>query len=189
MDGIDGIAGVEGVYVGFAGGALMLLNPADSGLSGISLAFGAACAGFLVWNWAPARIFMGDVGSGFVGYVIAVLAVAGAFVDPASLFVWLILGGTFFVDATVTLVLRLARGERLHLAHRSHFYQRLARTWGSHAKVSLAVAAVNVVWLLPWAVAAKLRPSSAVWFALAALLPLIVIVIAGGAGRAETVER
>lgn len=188
MDGIDGIAGMEAVFIAVSGGLLLILEPSAPALSLVCLAFGAASAGFLAWNWAPARIFMGDVGSGFVGFVIAVLAIAAAATYPAALFTWLILGGVFFVDATVTLIRRLARGERAHMAHRSHVYQRLARAWGSHAKVTLAALAINLGWLLPWAIATRLWPAGAGWFAIAALLPLVVLSIMLGAGRREPAD-
>jgi Fuc2NAc and GlcNAc transferase len=186
MDGIDGIAGVEGLFLALAGGGLALFDAAAPGFAMICFGFGAACAGFLVWNWAPASIFMGDAGSGFVGYLIAVLAVAAGFRDPAGLWVWLILGGVFFVDATITLLRRLLRGEKPHEAHRTHVYQRLSRAWGSHARVSLAVTAVNLLWLLPWAVAAKFHPALAAWFTLSALAPLVLLAVSLGAGRSET---
>jgi Fuc2NAc and GlcNAc transferase len=185
MDGIDGIAGSEAAFIGIVGGAFALAQPGHEGIAVLSLAFGGASIGFLCWNWAPARIFMGDVGSGFVGFFIAVLAVGIAQENPSGLLVWLILGGVFFVDATVTLVRRLARGERVYLAHRSHAYQRLSRRWRSHSKVSLAVTGVNLGWLLPWAVVANFYPSLAIWCVLAALGPLTGLAIALGAGRDE----
>src|SRR5947207_2584935 len=89
------------------------------------------------------RIFMGDVGSGYLGYVIAAPALAATRENPVALWAWLILGGVFFVDATVILLRRVARGERVYQAHRSHAYQWLARRWGSHGQVTCAVLIVN----------------------------------------------
>ena len=145
----------------------------------------AACAGFLLWNWPPAKIFMGDVGSGYLGFSIAVLALAATQDNPAAVWVWLILGGTFFVDATVTLLRRTLRGERIHEAHRSHAYQWLARRHGSHLPVTLSVLAVNVLWLLPAAWLASLKPSWAVWIVVAAYVPLVALALTAGAGRRE----
>ena len=82
---------------------------------------------------------MGDVGSGYLGFVISVLALAATRNDPSAVWVWLILGGVFFVDATVTLARRTARGDRVYEAHRSHAYQWLARRWGNHLPVTLGV--------------------------------------------------
>jgi Fuc2NAc and GlcNAc transferase len=185
MDGIDGIAGSEAVFVAAAGGTLVVLATGPGPIALVSLMFGAACAGFLFWNWPPAKIFMGDVGSGYVGFFVAVLAIAAAGETSVALLVWLILGGAFFVDATVTFARRLARGERIYEAHRSHAYQWLARRWQSHKRVTLVVLLVNVTWLLPSAVLATFHPRFAGWIALAALVPLAVAAVVSGAGRSE----
>lgn len=187
MDGIDGIAASEAIFVTGAGAALTW----RSGLSGevpiVAALIAAASFGFLLWNWPPARIFMGDVGSGYLGYVIGVMILASACDNPSAVWVWLILGGVFFVDATVTLVRRTVRRERIFEAHRGHAYQWLARRWGSHRPVTIAVMTLNLLWLLPWAFLAVRHPSRASWIALVALLPLIVVAIAAGAGRRESI--
>jgi Fuc2NAc and GlcNAc transferase len=185
MDGIDGLAASEAVFIAWAAVALAVLDAGTHANPGVALVFGAACAGFLVWNWPKAKIFMGDVGSGYIGYFLVVLALAGARGSPVALFVCLILGGIFFVDATLTLLRRLARRERVQQAHRSHAYQWLARRWHSHKRVTLAVALINVVWLLPCALLAGKRPGFAVWLTMAALVPVVVAAFAAGAGRAE----
>lgn len=185
MDGLDGLAAVEAVFISLAGGLLGLLVGTAPGVPATAWVFGAACAGFLFWNWPPARIFMGDVGSGYLGYVIAVFALAASHADPAAVWIWLILGGVFFADATLTLVRRGARGERVLEAHRSHAYQRLARSWGSHQHVTLAVSAVNLLWLLPCAALAARRPAYAAWMVLVALVPLAALAYALGAGARD----
>ena len=184
MDGIDAIAAGETTFVAWCGG--LLAAGASAGAAAFVL--GAACLGFLRWNWPPARIFMGDVGSGYLGYVIAVLALAATRENPVALWAWLILGGVFFVDATVTLLRRLLRGERVYEAHRSHAYQWLARRWGSHAKVTCAVMIVNVLWLLPCAVFATRRPSLAAATVIVAFTPLVLVAIATS-GRREANDR
>jgi Fuc2NAc and GlcNAc transferase len=189
MDGIDGIATTEAVCIVWGGALLAAIVAGSTAVSGPSLVFGGACLGFLLWNWPPARIFMGDVGSGYMGYVIAVLALAAAEENPVSLLAWLILGGVFFVDATVTLVCRLLRRERVYEAHRSHAYQWLARRWNSHRRVTLLVLAVNVAWLLPMAWYCLLYPSNAVWIVGAAFAPLIVVALFAQAGRETSLRR
>jgi Fuc2NAc and GlcNAc transferase len=184
MDGIDGLAGSEAVFVLCAAAALTGLVGVSHSLATADLILGVACVGFLLWNWPPARIFMGDVGSGYLGYAIAVLALAAVRQSPVALWIWLILGGVFFVDATATLVRRVLRGEPVHEAHRCHAYQWLARRWG-HRPVTLGVCAVNVLWLLPCAVVAALRPADAAAVALVALLPLTCAALVAGAGRAD----
>jgi Fuc2NAc and GlcNAc transferase len=185
MDGIDGIAATEAVFICSAAALLMPVADTASVVPVAALTFAAACCGFLVWNWPPARIFMGDIGSGYVGFVIAVLALVAARENPAAVWIWLILGGVFFVDATVTLLQRLARREAVYEAHRSHAYQWLARRWGSHLRVTLAVLAVNLVWLLPGAVLATAYPQYAAYVLLGNLLPLVFIALLAGAGCRE----
>jgi Fuc2NAc and GlcNAc transferase len=182
MDGIDGIAASEAVFVACAGALLPAVGRAVIDAASV---FAGACAGFLLWNWPPAKIFLGDVGSGYLGYVIAVLALAASRNNSAVMWAWLILGGIFFVDATVTLGRRLWRGARPYEAHRTHAYQRLARRWRSHAKVTIAVVAVNVGWLLPWAELASRRPDLAVAAVLLAFAPLTVLAVALGSGSAS----
>ncbi|HSY05791.1 MAG TPA: glycosyltransferase family 4 protein [Steroidobacteraceae bacterium] len=182
MDGIDGIAASEAIFVAVAASLALSVN---AGIGAAALTFAAACGGFLVWNWSPARIFLGDVGSGYLGYVIVVLAVAATRDNPAALWVWLILGGAFFVDATVTLVRRTLRNERVHQAHRSHAYQWLARRWRSHGKVTVAFLTVDLLWLLPAALIAAHRPSYAVMAVIVAFAPLAILALAVGAGRQE----
>jgi Fuc2NAc and GlcNAc transferase len=185
MDGIDGIAASEAVFVAGGGALLALVSGLSAAVIGADLVFGAACCGFLVYNWPPARIFMGDVGSGYVGFVMAVLALAVTRQDSSAAWQWLILGGIFFVDATVTLLRRVARGERAQDAHRSHAYQWLSRRWKSHRRVTVATISVNLVWLLPCALMATLHPAWATWILGGALAPLIVLAVLAGAGRAE----
>jgi len=145
MDGLDGFAGLEALFV--MGGCLSLLWPAD-GVPVVYWVGFAAVAGFLVWNLPPARVFMGDAGSLMLGFW---LAGPLWLLDWQALWVWLILTAVFTVDASLTLLSRLWKGERLAEAHRSHLYQRLSRHWGGHGKVLLALLGVNLGWLLPWA--------------------------------------
>jgi Fuc2NAc and GlcNAc transferase len=182
MDGVDGIAASEAIFMAMLGG---LIAAGGNVVGSAAVTFAAACGGFLLWNWPPARIFLGDVGSGYLGYVLVVLALAATRHSPAALWVWLILGGVFYVDATTTLVRRTLRGERVYEAHRSHAYQWLGRRWGSHGRVTGAVLVVNLLWLLPWAVLARRRPDLAVFAVLVAFIPLAAVVLLLGAGRRE----
>ncbi len=136
MDGIDGIAGSQGLVA--CAGAAAMLGGAESAepWSALALAFAGACVGFLAWNWPPARIFMGDVGSTALGLVFAALVLAqlrqGIAADLALLPL-----APFVLDATCTLLRRAYRREKLSQAHRSHLYQRLSRLWGAHLPVTL----------------------------------------------------
>jgi Fuc2NAc and GlcNAc transferase len=185
MDGIDGIAAGETLSIGLLA-ALLLVPGADGSLPAtalVALALAAAAGGFLLWNWPPARIFMGDVGSGVLGFVLAVLALWSANQQELSLVVWLILAGVFLVDATLTLLIRLFRGERWYEAHRSHAFQHASRRWGSHRAVTLSVLAINVAWLLPMAWLAATHPSWELAVLALALLPLTLLAFRLGAGR------
>jgi len=137
MDGIDGIAGGQAVVA--AGFAAVLLAGVLPGLSLLSAAIGGASLGFLAWNWAPARIFMGDVGSGLLGFLFATLAVLSERGGGPPLVSWVLFGGVFIFDATVTLVRRIVTGERWYAAHKSHAYQRAVQSGWSHARVSTGV--------------------------------------------------
>lgn len=185
MDGIDGIAASEATFISWGGALMLLFTSSPSGMAATALALGAACLGFLIWNWPPAKIFMGDIGSGYLGFVIGVLAVAMAHENGVAFWVWLILAGVFVVDATVTLFRRALRAERVFQAHRSHAYQWLARKWGSHQRVTVGVVLLNLFWLLPWALAAASSPDWAARIALVALIPLVMLVLVAGAGRRE----
>ena len=159
MDGIDGIAGVEAVTTG-VGGAILLAWAGAPGLATAAALLAAASAGFLWWNWPPAKIFMGDIGSGLLGYCFAVMALAGenSGVLPAT--AWLLLLGVFVLDATFTLLHRVIRGERWYTAHRSHAYQRAVQLGYSHRRVSLGVAGVNVLLLFPATILSVVYPAT-----------------------------
>jgi Fuc2NAc and GlcNAc transferase len=187
MDGIDALGGLEAVSAGALGGFL-LAGQGHSGLAELALVLACACGGFLVWNWPPAKIFMGDVGSGFLGFVFGVLVIACGKYQPPFVWTWLILMGVFIVDATLTLTRRVIRGERWYKGHRTHGYQRASQLWRSHAKVTLGVGMVNLVWLFPLAWWATKSPGIAVPLALAALLPLIWIAFQLHAGETEVVR-
>jgi len=120
---------------------------------------------------------MGDVGSGFVGAMIAVFTLRAGHYSPELGWAWVILAGAFVVDASVTLFLRMIRRERLSEAHRSHAYQYLARRWASHRKVTLFWAGATVLWLFPCALAVA-SGAVAGWIAtVVAYLPLTIVAL------------
>ena len=174
MDGIDGIASLEAIAVSLGGAFVWwLTQPQGDWL--LAVAFAACVAGFLVWNFPPARIFMGDAGSGFLGCVIATLALWSSHTAAHLFWSWFILGGCFMVDATMTLVRRVIRGERFNEAHRSHAYQYAARRHGSHKLVSVAFMLVTLLWLLPLAVVVALHRLDGIVAVLVAYAPLVAL--------------
>lgn len=182
MDGIDGLAGMEAISVSGLGAFLLLRKDMLSGAQ-LSLMLCAASLGFLVWNWPPAKIFMGDVGSGFLGFTLGTLALFSSKTDSTLVWPWLILLAAFLVDATVTLLRRISGRARWYEAHRSHAYQHAARASGSHAKVTLAVAAMNIGWLFPLAWAAAWYCKAAPIIAVVAVMPLVFLALRFEAGR------
>lgn len=149
MDGIDGIASVETITV-CLGAAMLSAVVAPRELLWIApLILAAATLGFLVWNWPPAKIFMGDSGSGFLGFALAAFALQSGAAESRLFWSWTILLGVFIVDATVTLIRRVANGNKFYEAHRSHAFQLAALHQGSHRPVTIGVAVINLCWLLP----------------------------------------
>jgi len=187
MDGIDGIAGSQAIFMCCATALLMVLGTPDAASTlpfWMLLAVAAATAGFLILNWPPAKIFMGDAGSTYLGFMIVFLGLLTIANGAVSLAQWSILAAAFVTDATVTLVRRLARRERVFEAHRRHAYQHLSRRWKSHRRVTITFIVVNVVWLLPLSWLSALP--GWVWPAVAlAYLPLLAIAVLAGAGAPE----
>lgn len=184
MDGIDALASIEaiGVCVGLA---LLYWLSGFEGMIWLPLMLACATAGFLFWNFPPARIFMGDAGSGFLGMVLGIFSINAAWASPKLFWATLILLGVFIVDATFTLVRRCLRGDKVYEAHRSHAYQFAARHFGAHLPVVLAVAALNTFWLLPIALCVVLLGLNGVVGLILAYSPLVVLAIMFRAGGLE----
>jgi UDP-N-acetylmuramyl pentapeptide phosphotransferase/UDP-N-acetylglucosamine-1-phosphate transferase len=177
MDGIDGIAGSETACIGLGLFLVAALVPgafgAAHGLAFLCLTLAAAALGFLWWNWAPAEVFLGDVGSVPIGFLLGWLllqaAVAGAWA------VALILPLYYLADATVTLLRRLFAGERVWRAHAWHFYQRAARGPLGHAGVVRAVVVANLALITLSVLAAAGRPVPALAGAFVAVAALLLV--------------
>jgi len=133
MDGMDGFAGGMAVFGFGTLGALGYLA-GDAYFAALCWAIGAAAGGFLVWNFPPARIFMGDVGASALGVIAAGLSLWADKIGLFPLWLSMLVFSPFIVDATVTLLRRAMRSERLWMAHRSHYYQRLVRLGWGHKK-------------------------------------------------------
>lgn len=151
MDGINGLAACEAIFV--LGGCLVLAAGAApmAALQPLLACSIAVIAGFLCWNFPVGRVFMGDVGSVFLGFLLGLCAIWSQLLQGPGWAVWLILGAAFIADATYTLLVRIATGQRWYEGHRTHAYQKLNQRWGSHAKVVGAVMGLNIAWLLPLA--------------------------------------
>jgi UDP-N-acetylmuramyl pentapeptide phosphotransferase/UDP-N-acetylglucosamine-1-phosphate transferase len=164
MDGIDGLAAVQGVVT--AGALAVVLWRANPMAAALAAAVAGACAAFLVYNWSPASVFLGDAGSGVVGYALAALPLAAPLGERPEAVV--LAGTSLFLllgDATTCLVARLARGERWDEPHRQHVYQRLVDAGVSQARVAGTAGAGAVV--LATIALATYRQGPLAWLGLA----------------------
>ncbi len=137
LDGINGYAGSEAVFLALAG--LLLFG----GTHFIILI--VAVLGFLYWNWNNAKIFMGDVGSTLLGYNIAIFTLYYTNIEASNLWIWIILFGMFWFDATLTLIRRKLNGEQISQAHKKHAYQRITQYGWSHDKVVKWSVLINIL--------------------------------------------
>jgi len=140
LDGIDGYAGSEAIFLGLGG---YILFGGDHFLVLIAAVFG-----FLIWNWHKAKIFMGDVGSTLLGYNVAIFTIYYTNQEATNFWIWIILFSLFWFDATYTLIKRYLNGEKLSQAHKKHIYQRLTQNGFSHDKVVIIAMGINLIILL-----------------------------------------
>ncbi len=185
MDGIDGIAGSQALFVAASSAGLIGLTGGPEAWVLICVLTAGACTGFLAWNWPSAKIFMGDVGSGFLGFWLAVVALALHISGALTLWSSLILGMVFVADTTATLIRRILAGEKWYVAHRSHAYQHLARRFGQHRRVVLITWLVNLLVGLPLAYFAQVERSWGPWVAIAFFVLLATACVLCGAGESE----
>ena len=163
MDGIDGILVAQAIFV--LGALALVCRHVGEPHAGEILVFAAAAAGFLPFNFPRARIFMGDVGSGVVGLLIAVAVLWQMSAPDTALTSGLVLCSAFVTDASCTLVSRIARGRRWYSAHREHLYQWLVRSGFSHAGVVALYMGWNLVIALP--VVAWINRAPGAWMPIA----------------------
>ena len=184
MDGINGLAAVEAISVSL--GAALVLFFADQMFHAVSLlVLTFSTLGFLFFNFPKARIFMGDVGSGFLGFLTAIYAIGVSSTDVISPWSWVILYGFFLVDSTVTLITRAVSKQNIFGAHNLHAYQKMSRRFGSHSRVTISILLLNVFWLFPLAFFATIDNENAFLYAAIALAPLLFFTLKVKAGVIE----
>lgn len=149
MDGINGIAGFEALFF-FLVGALFFNLEGAYAIADFMVCLAFAVLGFLCFNFPRASIFMGDVGSSFLGFVAGILVVWALSIDVYLFYALLILLAVFISDATVTLIMRIGRGESLTEAHKSHLYQRAFFRYGLYKVIALCTL-LNLFFLFPLA--------------------------------------
>ncbi len=171
MDGIDGLAATQSILACSGAALLTWVGNGAGAYALFCLLLAAAHAGFLWWNWPPARLFMGDAGSVPTGYLLAALALVGSVQGQLNPLCWLVLLALFVTDATWTLLWRMASGQPFTRPHRLHAYQRLSRRWGSHRRVDWVLIAVGGLWLFPLAWAVQTWPEFGILLVILAYLP------------------
>jgi UDP-N-acetylmuramyl pentapeptide phosphotransferase/UDP-N-acetylglucosamine-1-phosphate transferase len=144
MDGADGLAGCQGV-AGFAAYAAGFALAGDHNLAAWCAAVAAACGGFLLFNWPPARIFMGDVGSIPLGFLAGAMGFWGVWHGVWPVWFPLVAFAPFVLDASTTLLRRALSGARVWEAHRDHYYQRMVRLGYGHRGMTMRWGAVMLV--------------------------------------------
>ncbi|HXE78311.1 MAG TPA: glycosyltransferase family 4 protein [Rhodanobacter sp.] len=161
MDGIDGLLAMQALFVA-AGLAVLAWSRGAPGLALAMAVLACAALGFWILNRPPARIFMGDVGSGSVGWAIFAFTAMAWRIDPALIWPALVLSSVFVVDAGLTLLSRMLHGRRWYAAHREHVYQWLVRRGATHGQVGVGYLAWNLVVAAPLAWLAAIHPSSGI---------------------------
>ena len=188
MDGIDGYAAAQALV--FCLGLLLVGEGMPVWTEQLVWLFSGAMLAFLAFNWPPAKIFMGDVGSGFIGLLIGAIVVYLVQLEVISIVSSLILLAGFWVDATYTLIVRLGSGQNISQAHRQHAYQLCAIRIG-HARMTIALVLYAGLWLLPLAYVPRLIPESLLLYGwsfelallAAAVAPVVALGVWSGAGR------
>jgi Fuc2NAc and GlcNAc transferase len=149
MDGVDGMAASGSVFFSVTAMVLLSLSGADRILTIMLATLAASVFGFTIWNWPPARIFMGSAGSYFLGYSYCALMAYTVTRGYLSFWAWVIILAYFVSDTTTTTVVRMFVADRWYGEHRSHAYQNLARVWRSHEHVVVGVTLYHLLWLFP----------------------------------------
>jgi len=174
MDGVDGMAASGAIFASLTLALVLFLTDNSVELILIFILIAATVGGFIIFNWPPATIFMGDAGSVFLGYVFGSLMLFTTLNGYLSIWIWLMVFGYFFADTTVTQIVRFILVKKWYLAHQSHAYQNLARITESHLKVTSGVILYNIIWILPLTILSALQPEMEILAAILAITPAMV---------------
>tara|TARA_B100000959_G_C14924865_1_gene601094 strand:- start:136 stop:1161 length:1026 start_codon:yes stop_codon:yes gene_type:complete len=180
MDGVDGMLASNASLFSLMG-ALALFWLGHSSLSVILVLLVASLTGFLIYNWAPAKVFMGDSGAAFIGYTLAVIALYSVSERMLNFWTWIILMGYFVADTTTTMVIKIVtvRGW-FHEEHRSHAYQQLALMWKDHRRTTFFVLGITAFWMVPLALLSLRFQKNTVIIAMIALAPVVTLTLLRG---------
>ena len=180
IDGIDGMASSATTFIGITMATIMFIEH-EFVLALILAMLTIGSVGFLLFNWPPARMFMGESGTSFISYMLSAVILVSLSRNVISIWIWLIVFGCYFSDTTITTFIRALRfGRSFYLPHRSHAYQNLARIWNSHLKVVLIVLGIDLLWLIPFTWVAREYKAYGIIAAVAAYTPLVFLALKYG---------
>lgn len=187
MDGSDGLAATYGITTSLMIALLFVFQKPDLITQTYPLLImSASILGFLYWNLSPAKIFMGDVGSGFLGFVFAFLSFQFVIKSTLSLATIIIVFSIFIADTTWTLIARGLSGQKIFQAHRLHCYQKIIQNGLSHKYLNLGLLLVNIVWVLPLAILTLKFEKLQYYLAIICYVPLFYLCFKFEAGKQNT---
>jgi len=182
MDGIDGYAATESIFVALSASLIAYLNNPSSHIYMYLLGFGAANIGFLIRNWHPAKIFMGDTGSISTGCIFAFFIFYSGSESVISIYTWLILLSVFVSDATYTLFVRIVTKKNITKPHLTHAFHIITSSKKSQLFTVKALIFVNILWALPMAMLSTIYSNYHIMMAFVVYFPILLYLIKIGAG-------
>ena len=180
MDAIDGMALSGSLLIACSAALIILTFQGNNENSVMFFLLGIVCLAFLLFNFPPASIFMGDAGSLFLGYIFGCLIVKTIVDNDINIWTWLILLGHFLTETTLATLLRIKLTRKWYKAHRSLAYQNLARILESHRKVTAGSIIFHLVWLFPLAFISASKPEMGLILFLLAIFPVVLVTIRFG---------
>lgn len=182
MDGIDGYTASQSVFVSFSASIVAYINSPENFLFIILLGLGFSNLGFLLRNWYPAKIFMGDTGSVSIGCIIAFFIFYSASESLISIYTWLILLSIFIADSTYTLIVRIVTKKNILKPHLTHGFHILTKNRNSQLFTTKCLIILNTLWVLPLAILSNIFMNFHIIITFIAYLPLLMYLIKIGAG-------
>ncbi len=183
MDGINGLAGSQVVVNNLIVGLISIIYFGLDNFVLISFSLAAICSGFLIWNFPNAKVFLGDVGSSFLGFLSGTFFLLYGHQHEDLFWIWLIMFGVFIVDSTYTLIIRAFNKKKVYIAHRLHAYQKATVILNSHSRVTLIIIAINLVFLTPISIFVAMNLIDGFTGVCLAYLPLLIIAMRLKAGQ------
>jgi len=182
MDGIDGYAATESIFVALSASLIAYINDPSSYIYMYLLGFGATNIGFLIRNWHPARIFMGDTGSVSSGCIFAIFIFYSGAESVISVYTWLILLSVFISDSTYTLFVRIVTKKNITEPHLTHAFHIITKVKESQFYTVKVLILANILWVLPMAILSMIYINYHIIIAFLVYLPILLYLVKIGAG-------